>query len=284
MKTKIKYIPEKYWEERLNENFSLSGVGHLGFGLEYNIWLYKARVHELKGLLIKNNIICKGKKILDIGVGTGFYINFWEKLGVKQITGIDITNKSIEELQKKYPNHRFIKGDISNLDCNKMFPNEKYDIITAFDVLYHIVNEKDFENAIENIKRFSHKGTIVLIVGNILKEYKPARGHENDRTLSYYKKVLNSYSIEIKEIKPIFYFMNTPIDIEAINNNLLKYLINMMWWLNLKVRGCYRRLGKLGGIIAYLWASILYFFDRIVLKYTNVGPSTKLLLAKLKSE
>jgi len=37
MKADIKYIPEKYWEKRLNKDFSLSGVGHLGFGLEYNI-------------------------------------------------------------------------------------------------------------------------------------------------------------------------------------------------------------------------------------------------------
>lgn len=284
MKTDIKYMPEKYWEERLNKDFSLSGVGHLGFGLEYNIWLYKARLHVLKELLIKNNIICKDKKILDIGVGTGFYISFWEKLGAKQITGIDITNKSIEELKIKYPNHRFAKGNISSLDYNKIFPNEKFDIITAFDVLFHIVDEEDFKNAIENIRRFSHQGTIILIMDNFLKKYKSAKGHESDRTLSYYKKILNSYFIEIKEIKPLFYFMNTPIDIEVINNSLLKYLINMMWWLNLKVRGCYRRLGKLGGIIAYLWASILYFLDRIILKYTNIGPGTKLLLAKLKAK
>jgi len=284
MKIDIKYIPEKYWEERLNKDFSLSGVGHLGFGLEYNIWLYKSRLHVLRGLLIKNNIVCKGKKILDIGVGTGFYIDFWEKLGAKKITGIDITNKSIEELKEKYPNYRFTKGNISTLDYNKKFPDEKFDIITAFDVLFHIVNEEDFKNAIENIRKFSHKETIILIMDNILKEYKPAREHENDRTFLYYKKVLNSYSREIKEIKPLFYFMNTPIDIKRIDNKFLVYFIKIMWKINAKIRSIYRKLGLLGKKIDYIWAFILYFLDRIILKYTNIGPSTKLLLAKLKTK
>lgn len=284
MKTDIKYVPEKYWKERLNKDFSLSGVGHLGFGLEYNIWLYKARLHVLRELLIKNKIVCKGKKVLDIGVGTGFYIKFWEKLGVEQITGIDITNKSIEELKKKYPDHKFMKGNISDLDYNKIFPNEKYDIITAFDVLFHIVDEEDFKNAIKNIRRFSNKGAIILIMDNFLKEFKSARGHESDRTLSYYKKVLNSYSIEIKKIKPIFYFMNTPIDIERINNKFFVYFIKIMWRINTKIRSIYKKLGLLGKKIDYIWAFILYFLDRIILKYTNIGPGTKLLLAKLKAE
>ena len=277
----IKYIPEKYWQERLSKNFSLSGVGHLGFGLEYNIWLYKARLYTLRALFKKNNINCIDKKVLDVGIGTGYYINFWEKLGVKNITGIDITTKAIEELKNKYPNYRFVKGDISNMD-HKIFLNEKYDIITAFDVLFHIVNEKDFKNAIENIRKFSHKETIILIMDNFLKEIKPARGHENDRTLSYYKKVLNSYSVEIKEIKPIFYFMNTPIDIERIDNKFLVYFIKIMWRINAKIRSISKKLGLLGKKIYYIWAFILYFLDRIILKYTDIGPGTKLLFAKLK--
>jgi len=178
-----KYVPEKYWQERLSKDFSLSGVGHLGFGLGYNIWLYKARLYTLRALLKKYNINCIDKKVLDVGVGTDYYIDFWEKLGVKNITGIDITTKAIEELKNKYPNYRFVKGNISNMD-HKIFLNEKYDIITAFDVLFHIVEEQDFEHAIENIKSLSHEGTIILIMDNFLKDYKYAIGHENDRTLS----------------------------------------------------------------------------------------------------
>lgn len=274
---KEQYNPEEYWESRLNKDFSLGGVGHLGFSLEYNIWLYKARLCVLRKILKKRNIDPRGKRLLDIGVGTGFYINFWEGLGIKDVTGIDITAKSVKELKKKYPTHKFIKADI----CDKKIPiNDKFDIIIAFDVLFHIVREDKFGQAIKNIKKLCHIDTTILIMDNFLKEYKPARGHENDRTLKYYKKILGSNSMEIKDIKPIFYFMNTPIDIERINNKLIKTLLKWMWWINGKIIGGSKRIGRLGKGISYFWAFLLYCLDRIILRYTSIGPGTKLLLAK----
>jgi len=76
--------------------------------------------------------------------------------------------------------------------------------------------------------------------------------------------------------------MNTPIDIERINNKFLVYFIKIMWRINAKTRSISKKLGLLGKKVDYIWAFILYFLDRIILKYTNVGPGTKLLFAKLK--
>ncbi|GIV87332.1 MAG: hypothetical protein KatS3mg054_1361 [Chloroflexus sp.] len=33
------YQPQRYWEERLTENFDLTGVGHRGLGAQYNRYL-----------------------------------------------------------------------------------------------------------------------------------------------------------------------------------------------------------------------------------------------------
>ncbi len=277
MNQEIKYKPEKYWEERLNKNFSLGGVGHLGFSLIYNIWLYKAKLYTIRRILKNNNINCQGKKLLDIGVGTGFYLSFWEKLGVKSIAGIDITSKSIEELTKKYPKYKFVKANIGD---EKLSINEKFDIISAFDVLFHIVRNNEFEQAIRNIKKFSHKDTIFLIMDNFLKEYKPAHKHESDRTLEYYKKILNSNFIKIEDIISIFYFMNTPIDIERIDSKFIKILINKVWRINKKIASYSKKLGPMGSSISFFWGLLLYYFDRLILKYTFWGPSTKLMLAK----
>jgi hypothetical protein len=35
---------------------------------------------------------------LDIGSGTGFYVDQWHRLGVARVTGVDITDKAVEEL------------------------------------------------------------------------------------------------------------------------------------------------------------------------------------------
>ena len=276
MNSKTQYQPSEYWEKRLSRQFSLAGVGHLGFNLRYNIWLYKARLYTLRNILRKRDINFQKMKILDIGVGTGFYINFWEKLGVNDITGIDITTKSVKELTKKYPKYKFIKANISD---KKIPLNEKFDIITAFDVLFHIVKNDDFEQAINNIKKLSHKNAMILITDNFLHEHKSARGHEYDRTLRYYKKVLSYNSMRIEGIKPIFYFMNTPIDIERISNKLIRIIIKQMWRMTGIITSYSRKLNGFGEAIIHLWVIILYCADRIILKYTSVGPSTKLLIA-----
>ncbi|HPP67020.1 MAG TPA: class I SAM-dependent methyltransferase [bacterium] len=281
MNQKQQYIPQEYWQKRLSKDFSLTGVGYLRFKIEYNIWLYKARLYVLQKLLKKADVNCNGKNLLDIGIGTGFYIDFWEKQGVKNITGIDITSKSIEELKRKYPNYNFIKADIG--DEMESF-NERFDIITAFDVLFHIVREDKFKQAIKNIKKFSHSNTIILIMDNFLKEYKQTRGHENDRTLEYYKKILDSHSIDIKIIEPIFFFMNAPIDIERINNRLTRFTINSMWRINKEVNWYFKKLGTFGRGLTYSWALILYILDRLILKWVSVGPSTKLILAKPRQQ
>jgi len=271
---------EEYWEKRLNKDFSLAGVGSFGAGLEYNTWLYKARLYVLKRLLKEKDIDYQGGSVLDVGVGTGFYINFWEKLGVNNITGIDITAKSVATLKKKHPNYQFVKADISS---NVLPLNKKFDIITAFDILFHIVQEKDFEQAIKNIKAFSHKDSIILITDCFVKVYKPMPGYQNYRTLKHYRRVLNKYGMQIEIIKPIFYFMVSPIDIERINNPMMSFLIKQLWQTSMKVINHSKKLGKLGKIINYLLGLGVYCLDRLVLISNHTGPSTKLVLIRVKS-
>ena len=120
----------------MSKNFSLGGAGHTGLGLEYNKWLYKARIRALNKLLKDEQINPRGEQILDIGCGTGFYIDYWEKMGAAGIVGLDITEASISRLTAIYPKFKFVKADITD---EKLELKEEFDIITAFDVLFHIV-------------------------------------------------------------------------------------------------------------------------------------------------
>ena len=87
------YQPEKYWQERLSRDFSLVGVGCIGIGIEYNQWLYKARSSVLTRLLKKNNINVQGKRVLDIGVGNGFYVPYWKRKGAHSLVFLTQFNK-----------------------------------------------------------------------------------------------------------------------------------------------------------------------------------------------
>ncbi|MFC1828185.1 class I SAM-dependent methyltransferase [Thermodesulfobacteriota bacterium] len=279
----IEYQPDKYWEDRLTKHFSLRGVGFLNLGLEYNKWLYKTRLRMLGKFIKKHHISTYGKRILDIGVGTGFYIDFWERQGVRHIAGLDITQKSISELENKYPQHSFIRGDIAEELCF----GQKFDIITCFDILFHIVENDKFDQAIRNIKSFSHRNTWILISDLFLNEYKPPAFHENDRTLIKYKWVLEANDLQIVDIHPIFYLSSTPVDANAIKSKSLQLILRVLWSIVYKVLyySNHNKLKNAGGErIGFVLGWLLYHVDGIILRFVKTGPSTKLLLAQAQKD
>lgn len=202
-----KYQPEEYWEKRLAEHSNLTGVGHISFDENYNKYLYKLKESTLKLVLKKYQVEVKNKNILDVGSGTGFFIDFYSKLGARSITGIDIAPKSIENLKKKYPNFKFKMIDISSKDVPLILKNE-YDIINVFDVLYHIIDRKRFENAINNIGKMIKNGGYIFITDVFDNKNTSPADHVRFRSLDSYKKLLRPNNVEILDIQPMYHLMN----------------------------------------------------------------------------
>ncbi len=84
------------------------------------------------------NVNTSDIRILDIGCGSGFYIDIWRGLGVSDLVGIDFTDVCIKYVSAQYPEYKFYEADITSttLINNPPFLGQKFDIITAFDVLY----------------------------------------------------------------------------------------------------------------------------------------------------
>lgn len=270
------YNPREYWKDRLGKNFSLAGVGYQGLGIQYNRWLYKARLRNLRKALRECNIEIKDKRILEVGCGTGFYIDFWKRLNPSDIFGIDITQKSVDELKLKYPEHGFKTADISSLDFKL---NETFNIVTCFDVLFHIVNEESFERAIHNIKKVCEKKGYLLIADNFVKDFQPGGYHQKSRTYERYLEVLKRNSIKPVALLPIFFLMNSPVDVSRINNKYLKILIVFIWkeiTLRLLMGRHFNFIkGRFLGVI-------LYLLDEVILRFTKIGIGTKLLIARIE--
>ncbi len=147
---------KEYWEKRLEEDFTLCSVGYSSLGKSYNHWMYKIRRKVF--LRTAASLPLDGEKctVLDIGCGTGFYIEIWKELNVRNIIGIDITQVAIDNLQKRYPEYQFYRMDIGE-DIDKSLEN-KFDIISAMDVLFHILEDEKFEKAIFNISKMLKPG------------------------------------------------------------------------------------------------------------------------------
>lgn len=83
--------------------------------------------------LIDKFKLSKGRKILDVCCGTGTHIGLLGNRGF-EVTGVDISREMLTQASKKYPNIKFIEGDMRKLELG-----EKFDIIICFfnSILYN---------------------------------------------------------------------------------------------------------------------------------------------------
>lgn len=137
-------------------------------------------------------------------------MDFYHLRGAKDIVGVDITTISTENLKQKYPKHHFIKEDVSSpLLVSKI--NRKFDILNAFDVLYHITDDKAFGLGIVNICSLTKDNGFIFISDSFgLKSINVAE-HVRVRSGETYKATLDENGVKIVEIYPLYYLLNRPI-------------------------------------------------------------------------
>lgn len=265
----IQHLPPKdYWEERLKENFNLHGTGFITLGRNYNNWMYKVR---RRVVLKKIMPICHNDfhkmEVLDIGTGTGFYFKVWKELGAKKAVGVDITNIAVENLKRNFPGEEFyqldIGGDIRNI------ARHQYDLISAFSVLYHIIDDGQYEKAIENICSLLRPGGIFVFSDNFLHGQTLRSTYQVSRSLELVEKILAKNSFEIIERCPMFVLMNAPVDTERstaiISWNVIQSLI--------------KRNEALGSIIG----GILYPLELLLVSFLKESPTTEMMICKKAS-
>ena len=259
---------KEYWEKRLEKNYGLEGVGYLGHGKAYNGWMYKLRKYIFNKYVSKLKLNLSELSILDIGSGTGFYIECWINLGAKKITGSDITAVAIQNLSSKYKNCNFKEFDISQKDTD-VFDSKKFDVISAFDVLFHVVEDDRFIQAINNIHFLLKSEGIFLISDNFVHAETYRGNHHVNRSLNYITEVLKKAGFEILMRKPSFYFLNAPVDTES------KFL---RWFWNLQSKIIYR-----GDFYANILGAVVYPVDWLILQFISEGPTTEIMICRKKS-
>ena len=196
------YNPKQYWEERLSGRFNLRGVGHIGFTEHYNAWLYKRKQHCIESYFRGASL--KGKDVLDIGSGTGFFVKWYLEKGAN-VCGIDITETSIQKLRRQY-NCDFYTQDISAAD---LMLSKKFDIINMWDVMYHIVSPDGFLRAFRNIRNGLKVGGLLLFTDWFgLAGDKRLADHVQARCLDTYNKVLPAMGLQLVGAYPLYTLLN----------------------------------------------------------------------------
>lgn len=79
-----------------------------------------------------------GKKVLDLGCGTGYGSAEAIKMGASSVVGVDISNQAIHFAQKNFKNKELVfqKANATSLP----FKNSSFDTVLSFEVIEHIKN------------------------------------------------------------------------------------------------------------------------------------------------
>lgn len=176
IKTTVQEIEDQDWNKVWEENFTPIVVDNriqvrAGFhepipGIEYEIIIepkmsFGTGHHATTALMLRtileqaSNI--KGKRVLDMGCGTGILSIMASKVGACEVTGIDIDewayNNAMENLQNNHINNITIKiGDASLLAAEKPF-----DIILANINRNILLNDMEHYNA-----RLQPEGLLIM--------------------------------------------------------------------------------------------------------------------------
>ena len=200
-----------YWEGRLATNWGLQGVGYLGHGKRYNNWLYAVRQEILRRHLRDFPIKLSEANVLDIGSGTGFWLEQWKSLGVRSLKGTDLTAVAVERLKRT-----FADVDVTQLDIAENLEglswSESFDVVSAFDVLFHITDDDRFRKAVENISQVLKAGGYFLFSDNFVHGATRRSDHQVSRSLEVIEGIVEQCGLRIVRRAPMFFLMNAPID------------------------------------------------------------------------
>jgi SAM-dependent methyltransferase len=194
----------QYWEKRLSDDFSVTGTGHCGFSRKYNRFMYRLKRARLERARKKYNIAVAGKAILDIGCGTGFFVSYYLDHQAASVTGVDITDASVNRLRELYPSAHFCRADIGSEDYNLA---GTWDIVNIFDVLYHIIDDVSFDRAISHISAAAKPGGWIFITDRLSPSVEGA--HVRFRSREQYERALSANNIQMIEIVPVFHLLGS---------------------------------------------------------------------------
>ena len=258
------FHPKNYWEERLTKHYDLNGVGYLGFGKAFNDWMYRLRRTVVSRTVSELPVDVKKAGVLDIGSGTGFYIQLWQDLGAAQVTGADLTEFAVKQLREKFPRAAFYQTDIGNPPPTGI-PGS-YDLISCMDVVFHIVDDTRYEQAFANISSLLKPGGYFVFSENFIHRPTVRGEHHVSRSLQDIEAAVAKAGLEVVSRRPLFFLMNAPIDTPVA-------WLTPLWQ---KVMHQVNKLEPVG------WATGLglYLTDSVLTRIAKEGPTTELMVCR----
>jgi SAM-dependent methyltransferase len=267
----LTYAPGRYWERQHGAADDERAVGHPDLARSLNRSRYDVERRNVVRALEQAGAE-RPDRVLDVGSGTGIWIDFWAQRGASEIIGVDLARAAVERLRARYPGRAFHQLDVS--DPKIRLPGD-LDVVSAMSVLLHITDEARFEHALRNLLGCLRVGGLLVLVEPAIvhRWWGPPFGPGNNsraRTLTTYERILRVHGFELVAVRPASCLLTNVIDTRHRTSFVL---LDHYWRALGLIVGRRERLGRVAG-------SILRSVDLIATKLARTGPSAKVIIAR----
>jgi SAM-dependent methyltransferase len=149
--------------------------------------------------------------LLEAAAGVGAYAELWRRKGVARWVGIDISEDAVAHCRRRFPDCRFLTLDLTSKDWPRdCVPADGFDLVTAIDVLYHLVDDAAFETALSNVAARVRPGGALLVSDVFVERERQIAPHVKRRPLSAYSRTLGSGFVLARR-EPVFSVLADPV-------------------------------------------------------------------------
>jgi len=264
------YDPTVYWSSLVTGDGDLAHVGIPGLG-RYNRYAYRFRLRALRRAL--QDVDLRGRRVFEAAFGEGFYLGYWRSAGAAKVSGVDLSPGAVAEGRRRFPSYDLRQADLTRpADLAGFGP---HDIVTALDVLYHIVDDVAFAAALR------HLGALVAPGGRLLLSEKfPAAApfqrfpHVRRRPLGSYREVLEPLGLRLARLVPVFCLMDEPIVVGA--HPLLGAACLLQWRAGTKALRLAASRPRLQAVLSAALAGAQALPERALVRLLSRVPNTEI--------
>lgn len=150
----------------------------------------------------------KGKKVLDLGCGSGYGSKILDEAGAEKVVGVDVSKETIKYAKSKYRS-RHLTYKLGNA-TDLIFKNDSFDMVVCFELLEHVSNDNKL---IKEIKRVtSKKGLCLISTPNKFTYPTGNKFHKREYFPNEFETLLKKHFVNVKLSYQYFWLANSIID------------------------------------------------------------------------
>jgi SAM-dependent methyltransferase len=259
------FDPRAYWEQRLDRHPGREGVGHAGIGEGLNGWMYRVRRRVFLRELAPLMPTLPARGALDVGSGTGFYLDRWRELGAGPLVASDLTDVAVRRLRASNQDAEVVRFELGSEPPDAL-RGRRFGAISAMEVVFHVLDDARYQYAFVTLRELLEPGGVLVFSENFLHGEELRTPHQRSRTLAQIERVVRAAGLEIVCRRPQFWLMNAPHDSSS--------RIRRLWWRGLA--GIAARSDIAGACLG----ALLYPLEIVAVRRLREGPSSELMICR----